>query len=212
MKELTDSEYFSPSPLIWRVSAIWKVIDYMYNHWHKGKEYGFKEPVSYDVRRSYIRNLTFKTAGSFSDETFTIPLYINCTTVFKSSKLTSLRITIGCWQGLTLNNDWKYSEHADNSIRWAWRCRPSAAKVTSTSVSELNSPENPDTRLTGWLFHRSEKYCIPPPSELILLASWSRDAKDAALLLWAPEDMPMVSASPVKKVGCRFYLYLWYVK
>ncbi len=41
----------------------------------------------------------------------------------------------------------------------AWMCLPSAARVTSTSVSDEYSPEKVDTRLAGWLFHRSEKYC-----------------------------------------------------
>ncbi len=48
---------------------------------------------------------TLRTAGSFSEETLTTPLYMNWTTVWRSSKRTSLRMTIGCWHGFTLNRD-----------------------------------------------------------------------------------------------------------
>jgi len=40
---------------------------------------------------------TFSTAGSLSEETLTMPWYMNFTTVCKSSKATSFRMTIGCW-------------------------------------------------------------------------------------------------------------------
>ena len=115
---------------------------------------------------------TFSISGSFSEDTLTMPLYINCTTVCKSSNFTSFKITIGCWHGLTLNNDWKQSEQAESSILWACKFLPSAARVTSTRVSEWQSPVKTDTKLTGWLFHlkQNEKkrlsFCYALPTIL----------------------------------------------
>ncbi len=65
-------------------------------------------------------------------------------------------------------------------------CFPSAARVTSTSVSEEKSPEKTDTRLDGWLFQRREKYWgpplppLPPPLLLAMLAAAAAAAAAAA--------------------------------
>ena len=52
-----------------------------------------------DLGEETFGRFTFKTAGSLSEETLTMPWYMNFTTVWRSSNATSLRMTIGCWGG-----------------------------------------------------------------------------------------------------------------
>ena len=82
------------------------------------------------------------------------------TIILRSENLTSLRMTIGCWQGLTVNSDWKYVLQAESTTLCACKWRPSAASVTSTSVSLVNNDEKTDIKFGWWLFHRRQNCCI----------------------------------------------------
>lgn len=70
------------------------------------------------------------------------PLYINSTIAFSSVHLTSRIMIIGCWHGLSKNKLWKYGEHADNTILWAFIDWPSQASVTSTNDSFCSNWSN----------------------------------------------------------------------
>lgn len=79
---------------------------------------------------------------------------------------TSLRITMGCWQGFALSNLLKYGLHADNTTLCAVNEHPSQANVTSTKSSSSRKCRN-DDRIEEWKsFQRSEYCCsgeVSPP-------------------------------------------------
>lgn len=99
-------------------------------------------PLTSAKPRIFNISATFNSGPISSWAKFISPLYINSTTDFSSDHFTSRNITIGCWHGFSKNNDWKYGEHADNTILCAFIDLPSQAKVTSTKDSLCNSWSN----------------------------------------------------------------------
>lgn len=65
---------------------------------------------------------------------------------------------------------WKYVLHADSTTLCAFKCFPSAAKVTSTNDSLFNKLENMEMKLGWWLFHLRQNCCtaISVNSQIII--------------------------------------------
>jgi len=100
-----------------------------------GPDPGSGSPLTSASPRILSDSATFSSGPICSCDTLISPLYMNSTTAFNSGHLMSLRITIGCWHGLSKNSDWKYGLQADRTILCALTEWPSQARVTSTKDS-----------------------------------------------------------------------------
>lgn len=88
---------------------------------------------------------------------------------FISEYFTSFSTTTGCLQGSSVKRDWKYDEHAANTILWhLTEVPPSQARVTSVNASLRRSSSNTASKLVLWLFHLRQYCCVALPILLLV--------------------------------------------